>query len=97
MAICSHMTDRQPTVTSETRSAGLSYPIMSGMLTVTGLGLFLLSVASAKSPAYREPSSLFLFFPPSPVLPVAFSLPLLPVHSVKFSALLQWLCSFFVV
>lgn len=63
MAICSHMTDRQPTVTSETRSAGLSYPIMSGMPTVTGLGLFLLSVASAKSPAYRDPSSLFLFSP----------------------------------
>lgn len=46
-AICSHMTDRQPTVTSETRSAGRSYPIMSGMLAVTRLRLFLLSVASA--------------------------------------------------
>lgn len=34
-AICSHMTDKQPTVTSETRSAGRSYPIMSGMLAVT--------------------------------------------------------------
>lgn len=36
-AIWSHMTDRQPTVTSETRSAGSSYPIMSGMLAVTRL------------------------------------------------------------
>lgn len=45
--ICSHMTDRQPTVTSVTRSAGGSYPIMSGMLAVTRLRLFLLSVAGA--------------------------------------------------
>lgn len=45
--ISGHVIDRQPTVTSETRSAGCSYPIMSGMLAVTWLRLFLLSVASA--------------------------------------------------
>lgn len=45
--ICGHVNDGQPTVTSETRSAGCSYPIMSGMLAVTWLRLFLLSVARA--------------------------------------------------
>lgn len=46
-AICSHTTNRQPTITSVTRSTDGSYPIMSGMLAVTRLRLFLLSVASA--------------------------------------------------
>lgn len=41
------LTDKQPPVTSETRSANRPSPIMSGMLAVTQPGLFLLSVSSA--------------------------------------------------
>lgn len=80
------MTDRKPTVTSVTRRAAGSYPIMSRMLAVTQLRLFLLSVTSARS-SCTDILFLFIFFSVSE----AFSLSLLGKCSCELSSVLKFM------